>query len=102
MGVLRLVHHRAWASQGDRTRESDSTLTTWLLGGCRPVEQPKEHRSGVQGAQSEVPMTTGVGLGIPRPAGNWGPSGSQALGHPGTTESYRRAENEVGAPTGWI
>jgi hypothetical protein len=39
----------------------------------------------------------GGGGGVSGPAGRPGPSGSQALWHPGTPGNLRRAENEVGA-----
>ena len=41
--------------------------------------------------------TAGDGSGVSRPAGGPGPSGSQALGHPGTSRNCERAENGVGA-----
>ena len=38
-----------------------------------------------------------TGSRVPRPAVSLGPSGSQALGHPGPPGSCKRAENGVGA-----
>jgi hypothetical protein len=49
------------------------------------------------GKQSGVPRTAGDGSGVPGPARRLVSSDSQALGHPGTTGSLRRAENGVGA-----
>lgn len=39
------------------------------------------------GVVSEVPRKAGACSGVPRPAGEPGPSVSQALGHPGVTGS---------------
>ena len=60
------------------------------------------HCSGVGGVQSEVLETTRAGSEVPRPVGKPGPTGSQALGHPGATAgSYGTTEKGVGA-MGWI
>jgi hypothetical protein len=41
--------------------------------------------------------TAGAGLGVLGPVTRPGSSGSQAVGHPGTSERHGRAENRVGA-----
>lgn len=52
---------------------------------------------GVEERSLRSPETLELAQGVPGPAGKLGPSGSKALGHPGTAGSLRRAENRVGA-----
>jgi hypothetical protein len=86
-GVLCLLRHWAWATEGDRMREFWLRLahTGWGYG------EAAGHRS-----RGEVPGTAEVGSGVPEPAGRPGPSVPQALGYPGTAGSCGRAENGVG------
>ena len=48
------------------------------------------------GTPLRYPGTARADSGVPGSAERPGPSGSQALGHPGATGSHRRAENGVG------
>lgn len=61
------------------------------------LREVKGHCFEVGKAQFEVPGLAKAGSGVPEPAGMLGQSSSWALGYPGTTGSWGRAENGVGA-----
>ena len=71
-------------TQGGRTWKVDCAFPTLSLGGCLAIEQPLGHCSRGGEAKSQVLGTARTGSGIPGPLTRRGPSGSQALGHPGT------------------
>ena len=68
-------------------------------GGCWAVVKPWDTTPGV-GECSLRHRTAGAGSDVPGPAKRLELHGSQALRHPGTVGSHRRAKNEVGAP--WL
>jgi hypothetical protein len=70
-----------------------------LLGTCWAIGKPRDTTPGV-GKRSLRLKTAGVGLWVPGLAMRPRPSGSQALGHPGTAGSQKRAENRVEVGTG--
>ena len=76
------------AALGGGIREL-TACSTLLSGGCWAVVKPQDTAQGV-GKDSLRCRTDGAGSTRP------GPSGCQALGHPGTARCHRRAENGVG------
>lgn len=93
--VLCLLYHRAWPL-GRQTREADSTYLT-TTGQVLGHRAAAGHHSGGGEAQSGAWDTARSGLGVSSTARRPGPSGSQALGHPGAAGSHRRDENGVTA-----
>lgn len=67
-----------------------------LQSGCWAVGNLQDTASGVR-KPSLWHRTARASLGFPGSLMRPGPSGSQVLGHPGTTRNHRRAENGVGA-----
>lgn len=72
---------------------SAAGVTAPLPGGLA-IRQLQDSTPGM-GKLSLMRETAGAGSGIPGPGKRLGPSGSQALGHPGATGSCGRAENGV-------
>ena len=93
--VLNLLSHRVWNTQGCRMQEFWLCLPKADAGWVLCYEKPWDTIPGME--EHSLRSLEMLAWRVPGPTGKTESSGSQDLGHPGTTGTLRRAENRVGA-----
>lgn len=91
--VLNLLSHRVWNTQGCRMQEFWLCLPKADAGWVLCYEKPWDTIPGME--EHSLRSLEMLAWRVPGPTGKTESSGSQDLGHPGTTGTLRRAENRV-------